>query len=131
MERVEGEDRCTATMVPRSTLAGAFDPSTHPVLPVQFYVYGPTSSIRRPPEEGAIVMAVCQLVRAKERGESDRAKVYSHVCAFMPDEAALVVLTGFDDARIAQTLKKLQDARAHPDPNPYGKPNGEAAGKGR
>jgi hypothetical protein len=132
-ERVAGEDRCTATMAPRATLGGVFDASAHPILPVQFYVGRPTSSIAQPPEQGAVVLAVVQLVRAKEKSESDRGLVYSHTCTFMPGEAALVVLRGLDDPRIEETLKKLQDARAHPNPDPYGRPNanGDGAEQGK
>jgi hypothetical protein len=104
-------NRYRATLVPLATLAGAFDPSLHPKVPVRFYVGRASSSIEQPPPSGATVIAVI-VVGTLQAYET-------------------VVLTGFDDARIAQTLKKLQDARAHPDPNPYGKPNGEAAGKGR
>jgi hypothetical protein len=39
----------------------------------------------------------------------------------MPGQSALVVIEGLGDARVSDTLKRLQDARAHRDPNPYGK----------
>ena len=50
-----------------------------------------------------------------------------HVVAFMPGNSALVAVKGMDDPKIIETLKKLQDARAHPDRNPYGKPTDNAA----
>jgi len=85
----------------------------------------PNSSIAQPPEENAIVLAVVRLIRSKKKGESDTAVIYSHTCTFMPGETSLAVLNGFDDPKIAQTLTKLQDARAHPDPDPYGQPPDE------
>jgi hypothetical protein len=124
-EQTTGEDVHFATFVPHATIAGAFDPSTHPILPVKFVVGRPTSSIAQAPEEGAVVLAVVQLIRAKKTGTSDTGIIYSHTCTFMPGEAALVVLKGFDDPRIDEILKRLQHARAHPDPDPYGRQKGE------
>lgn len=124
-QRTSGEDRCIAVIVPRATLGGIFDPSLHPLLPVEFHFGEPTSSIRQPPKDGAIVLAVIKQVRATEKGQSDHGIIYSHICTFMPGESALVVLKGFDDPLIAETLKKLQDARAHQDPDPYGRPKAE------
>jgi hypothetical protein len=130
MERVEGEDRCSAILIPRASLAGIFDVSLHPVFPVQFYVGGPTSSIARPPLDDSFVIAVVRYVPAKETGESGHGVIYSHVCTFMPGQSALVVVNGLDDPKVGQTLKKLQHARAHPDRNPYGNSGDDtAAGK--
>jgi hypothetical protein len=66
-DRTTGEDRHVATFVPRATLGGVFDPSAHPILPVQFSVGRPTSSIAQAPEQGAVVMAVMRLVPRKKR----------------------------------------------------------------
>ncbi len=112
-----------ATLEPLALLAGSLDPSKHSALNVTFSANGMSSSIKSPPKQGAIVLAVIQ-------GDNF---VISDVCTFMPGQSALVELTGLGDRRVVETLKKIQDARAHADPDPSGpatRPSARAA-KGR
>lgn len=115
-----------ATLVPLATLAGSLDPSLNPQLPVQFYVSDLTSSIRlsKPlPKDGSTVLAVVQMPKPQN---ADREKpagfIVSDICTFMPDGSALVPIDGLGDAKVAETLKKIQVARANANPSPYGKP---------
>jgi hypothetical protein len=133
--RGEGYQPYQATISPRATLGGTLDPSLHSSLPVRFYVSELTSSINRPPPEGATVMAVVQFLPKEAPGQQDAGFIVSDLCTFMPDRSALVVIKGLDDPRVAETLKKLQDARAHPnaDPNapkPANAPSKDAANRG-
>ena len=36
-------------------------------------------------------------------------------CLFMPDRLPLVILQDLNDKRIIETLKRIQEARAHPE----------------
>src|SRR5437016_5024944 len=60
VHRAEGEgfQPYRATLEPRATLAGAFDPSLHPYLGVRFYAGGYGTSIEQAPPNGATVLAV-------------------------------------------------------------------------
>jgi hypothetical protein len=115
-------NRYRATLVPLATLAGAFDPSLHPKVPVRFYVGRASSSIEQPPPSGATVIAVI-VVGTLQADETEPSNwIRSDICAFMPGESAMVVVKGLGDARVAETLKKLQEARAHPNPDPNRQP---------
>jgi hypothetical protein len=47
--------------------------------------------------------------------------IYPDSCAFMPNRVPLVVLDGWSDKRIEETLKAIREARAHPDFDPNAK----------
>jgi hypothetical protein len=117
----EGHQPYRATLVPLATLAGSFDPSLRPALRVRFYVSSLTSSVENAPPNGATVLAVIETsaIHGDETTASDW--VRSDVCRFMPDGSALVVLKDLNDPRLGETLKRLQDARAHPDADPHRK----------
>jgi hypothetical protein len=91
-----------ATLEPIALIAGSFDPSEHPT-PRASFVAGPAAAmvIHDPPPKGALVLVVLR----------DADWIYSDTCLFMPDRVPITILTGLDDKRIAQTLKRIQDAR--------------------
>jgi hypothetical protein len=113
--------RYRATIVPKATLGGAFDSSLYPALPVVFYVGKAVGAIEEAPPDGALVLVVLQLDREEAAGKPF-AFIFSDICKFMPGEAAMVVINSLDDPRVVDTLKRLQDARAHPDPKPNVRP---------
>jgi hypothetical protein len=115
-----------ATLVPMATVSGSFDPGLHPTLPVRLWVVPPGTSIRGEPPEGATVMAVIAQ-------QDDGYLIVPDVCAFMPEPgAALVVVDGPGDPKVAQTLKRIQDvrlaARKKQQQLPASKPKAAAAG---
>jgi hypothetical protein len=125
-EKGPGADanRYRAEFLPKATIGGTLDPSLYPTLPAVFYVGKAVGAIAELPREGALVLAVLQLER-EDRHAKASALIFSDICTFMPGEAAMVVLKGLDDPRVTETLKKLQDARAHPDPDPNRKPEND------
>ncbi|MGH7179526.1 MAG: hypothetical protein ACREJC_19275, partial [Tepidisphaeraceae bacterium] len=100
--------------LPAATLAGKFDASLHPRLNVRLQIGGHGSSIKSAPALNARVMAVISTGNtwADEVVPSDW--IVESICLFMPNHSALVVIDGFDDPRVAETLKKIQAARAKP-----------------
>ena len=119
IRRNTADNRVQASLVPKATLAGSFDPSLHPQVRVDFRT-GTTSSIRHVPAKGATVLAVIRWGMAVEEGSHTRKAnwIVSDLCTFMPDRSALVVITGLDDPRVAQTLERIREARANPEPDP-------------
>lgn len=115
-------ERHQARLVPRATIAGTFDCSLHPKLPVTFYIGDLTSSIAALPPEGATVIVLMQFLPADEDRQEVSGFIFSDICTCMPDKSGLVVIKSLDDPRVVDTLKRLQDARARPDPNPNVKP---------
>ena len=111
--------RCFAAFSPVATLAGSFDPSAKATLVVEFYVSSTTSSIHHPPAEQSLVMVVYS--RDYEIVPDRDGFIVSAICEFMPSQSAMVSLTGLDDVCIAETLKKVQEARKNEDPNPHPK----------
>jgi len=106
-----------ATFAPLASFAGTFDPGAFPAIPVIFYG-GKNSSIRDVPAHGSMVLAVMQF-RLPEGDEKPSGFIVSDICTFMPGESSLVRIDGLNDPRVLDTVKKLRDARAHPDPDPY------------
>jgi hypothetical protein len=106
-----------ATLEPSLTLAGYCDPSAEVVLHVKFYCGTIATSIHAVPPTGAMVLAVM----------SNKDYVVSQACKFMPDESALVVIDGLNDARVMDTILKLRKAR-HPDDADLTKPTTAPAG---
>ncbi len=71
---------------------------------------------------------ILAVVRLKDpEYPEDRHWIVSDICTFMPGQSALVVISGLEDPKVAATLKKIQGARANPDPSPYGKPTTQRA----
>ena len=95
---------------PLATLAGGFDPSGAAQISARLYVGATGTTIRSAPPAGATVLAVLQL---PEKPEQD-AFIVSDICTFMPDRAALVVVEGLADARVAATVARLREARTPP-----------------
>jgi hypothetical protein len=110
--------RYQATLVPEAMLAGNFDPSLHPTLLVSFDVGLGGSSIREPPADGATVLTVVVVNMLNGDDTVPSNFIIDDIFTFMPDQSGLVPIKGLDDPRVAETLKKIQDARAHPDPDP-------------
>ena len=65
------------------------------------------------PPDGAVVMVVIQFIPQGENHPADTGFITPDECVFMPDLSAMVVVTGVDDARVAETLKRIQKARDH------------------
>lgn len=99
-----------AVLRPAATIAGRFDPSEQAALPVRFYPGGANTSIGSVPPERALVIAVVQVSR-DDKGHL-KGFIRSDYVSFMPGSSALVVLSGPDDPRIAQTLARIQKARS-------------------
>jgi hypothetical protein len=114
-----------------ASIAGTFDASEHPRFRVPLYTGSMTSSISIEPRVGNVILVVLLL--------GDRDTIASDFCTFMPDRdevinvngvkvfqtaraSALVEIKGLGDPRVLETLKRIQEARAHPDPDPYGSP---------
>jgi hypothetical protein len=116
--KAPGDDLYSATLVPKATLAGAFDPSLNPMLHVRFFASVLNASISRVPSEGDTIIAVIHigLIQRDEVEPSDW--ISGLGWEFMPDSQALVVIKRLDDPKVGETLKKIQEARAHPDPDP-------------
>lgn len=113
--------RYRVTLVPKATIAGLFDPSLHPKLeaslvadPVVISGGGMRGFVGIVPHEGDLVMVVLHRPYSGE-------PVYSipgRDCAFMRDESGVAKITGLDDAKVEQTLKRMREGRAkhkHPD----------------
>ena len=112
-----------ARLAPLATLAGGFDCSLHPALPVRFYV-GQGTSVRRStplPKDGATVMAVIQMPKPREGEPEDpnpEGFIVSDICTFMPGKSSFVAIDSLADPRVTETLKKIQEARANADADP-------------
>lgn len=108
-----------ATLRPLATIAGTLDPRTHPLLPVRLYAVADDSSIKRLPPDGATVLAVVRADMQQGHDQEPSNWVVSDTCTFMPEMAAMVTLRDARDPYVRETLKRIQEARADPDPNPY------------
>jgi hypothetical protein len=122
VERVQGEgfQPYRATLKPRATLAGVLDPSVNAALPVNFYVSSMTSSISVPPQENDLILAVVRIRHAEQEGAPQTNWIVSETCTFMPNGSSVARIRGLDDPLVLETLKKVQAARANPQPDPYG-----------
>ena len=80
------------------------------------------SSIPGAPSGEVTVIAVVVLGRFQGDEEKPSDWIDPLGWAFMPNSESLVVIKGLDDPRVQETLKKIQDARAHPDPDPNAQP---------
>jgi hypothetical protein len=100
-DRLKNHATHTAALVPLATIAGTLDPSTHRKLLVTLNIGSFTTSVDHAPPRGAWVLAVI------EPGPM----VAADICTFMPDNAGLVVIDGPADKRVAETLKRIQEAR--------------------
>ncbi len=98
-----------AVLEPLAVFAGSLDPSEHATIRVSMYVGQGGTSIESPPKQGSMVLAVVQWGNF----------IVSDICTFMPDQSALAEVTGLGDPRVIETLKKIQDARAHAEPDPH------------
>ena len=94
----------TATLQPEALLCGCLDPSLHPSLPVAFMAQALNTSIDQVPADGSTVLAVVSM-------RDGRVGIVSDSCRFMPGDSSLVSVTGLDDPKVAETLKRLQAAR--------------------
>lgn len=109
----DGTHRCV--IVPQATLAGTFDASLHPELDVPIWVLATGSTIHEPPIPGtqAIIVIIPYL---------DGYAIEAKICTFMPgDHAAVAMVKGLDDPRVAATLERIREARKHRKPSPYGR----------
>ena len=95
-------------------VTGTLDPSAHPTLPTVFYAGKAIGAIERAPQNGDLVMAVVKLERPVDTNTGVSTFIFSDICTFMPGKSAMVVLKSLEDAVVTETLKRLQEARAHP-----------------
>jgi hypothetical protein len=109
----DGDVKDHAILLPLATIAGTFDASLHPSLPVEFYSDGVTSSIKSPSKQGATVLAVIRYQVLVRNDSVPRNLIVSEVCKFMPDRSALVTVDGLNDPVVTETLHRIQAARAH------------------
>jgi hypothetical protein len=122
VERVHGPEYDPThrlVLLPHAALAGSFDPSLHVEL-VAHVAVGHGSSVRQTPPVGSLAVVVM-------RPHEGAFWVDSASCAFVPGGSALTVVASWNDPRIAETLRKIQAARANPNPSPYGKPGTQPA----
>jgi hypothetical protein len=126
--KAPGDYLYSATLVPKATLAGALDTSLNPTLHVRFFASVLNASITGVPAEGDTIIAVIHigLIQRDEIEPSDW--ISGLGWEFMPDSQALVVIKGLDDPRVEQTLKKIQEVRAHTDPDPEAPKPGKKKG---
>jgi hypothetical protein len=90
-----------AVLEPLALLAGPGDPSATPNLKVTFY-YGPgAENIHDIPPKGALILAVVM----------EKNFIISDTCTFMPEGSPLVVLNGFGDRKITDTIDRLRKVR--------------------
>jgi hypothetical protein len=111
-------DRYSATLTLKASLAGQLDPSLIATLDVMFYAEHYGSSIKTVPTEGMVVMALVRLRPSATKDAGPKDMISSAFASFMPGECSLVEIKSLDDPRVDETLKKIQNARAHPDPDP-------------
>ena len=89
---------------PLALVAGTLDPSENARIREQFTAGNAVNlSIRKPPPKDAIVLAML-------KGDY----IVSSAATFMPDGVPLVVINGIGDKRVAETLSRIREARAHP-----------------
>lgn len=112
------DDRYSATLTLKASLAGQLDPSLVATLDVMFYAEHYGSSIKTVPTEGTVVMALVRLRPSTTEDAGPKDLISSAFASFMPGESSLVAIKGLDDPRVDETLKKVRNARAHPDPDP-------------
>jgi hypothetical protein len=121
LKRTEGANY-SITVTPLATLAGNLDPTEIRTLTLSTYVGGVTSSIKAPPQEGSLVIAVLYL-NVLVGDDTDRTNViFCETAEFMPNRAGMCSIEGLNDPKVRETIERLRDARAHPDANPYGAP---------
>ena len=91
------------TLEPLGTLSGSFDAGTTSSVTARFW-FGANSSLDDKPQVDTTVLVVI-------RRADDWWAVVSDFCQFMPGRSALVEVDGWDDPRVAETLKRIQAVR--------------------
>lgn len=117
IKKGEGVGVYKASINPEATLAGVLDPSVNPTIRVSFYVDPPTTQgvttyVRNIPPAGATVLAVLEYLPINDQTEERAYRVTPNICTFMPEESGMVIIKGLDDPKVAETLKRIQKARA-------------------
>lgn len=112
---------------PVATLAGEFDPSTRPTMKCALNAALIGASVQDPPPKGSLILAVfvpdVEFRPGAEHPESIKCDIIdTNFHQYMPEDKGFVVLNGMNDPRILATLKRIQEARAHPNPSPYPAP---------
>jgi hypothetical protein len=116
-----------AVFKPMATLAGHFDPSTKSFIDVRIWKGpGGTSSVHEIPAAGSFVIAVILPADFDDKPHPFMF-VDSSDCTFMPDWSAMAPISGLSDAKVAETLARIREARAHPDQRPGGPMTNRAA----
>ena len=106
-----------ADLIPLATLAGSFDSSSEIDVTARLWVGGVGSAIRNDPPVNAIVIAV---IRQDYLGY----QISPEICLFMPEQKGLVVIEGFGDPKVLQTIEKIRAVRhkGHPATRPATQP---------
>jgi hypothetical protein len=101
------------TLDPIFTVAGEFDPATHPQVEARLYVV-PNSDVWVPvaPSKDSILLAL--IIEGSIGGDANRPFpwVSPDICLFMPDRRGLITLHDLNDKRITETLERIREARA-------------------
>ena len=100
-----GSARASVTLRVRATLTGFYDAAERPVVEADLSYNPFASAIPKPPKPNDRVVAVLQ------RRSDGRVFIEAAQCLYMPDYAGLVVVNGFDDPKVADIIRRLQEVR--------------------
>jgi hypothetical protein len=95
-----------------ATLAGAYDAAKEPVLETELYYGGKGSAIKNAPAGRSYVVAIVQRLRDVNGRALDRKVIPSAYMKFMPNEAAILEVNGFDDPKVRELISRLRRLRA-------------------
>jgi len=101
-----GASRVAVTLCVDATLTGGFDAAAQSLLHTELS-YAEMSSVREAPKANSHVIAVLYL-----RPGDDRYTITSAIVRFMPGEASIVEVEGFDDPKVAAVISRLRALRA-------------------
>ena len=100
-----GSARASVTLRVRASLTGFYDAAERPVVETQLSYNPFASAIPKPPKPNDRVVAV--LYRRSE----GRIFIAAAQLLFMPDYAGLVVVKGFDDPKVGDIIRRVQEVR--------------------
>jgi hypothetical protein len=94
-----------------ATFAGAYDAAQKPMLESDLY-YGTSGALNKPPAVPSRVVAIVQRLRDVNGRLLDRYVIPSAFMTFMPNEAAILEVNGFDDPKVQEVISRLRRLRA-------------------
>ena len=96
------------TLLPQATIGGSFDCRAEPkVVAAAWYGVGGNSAIEDRPRKGTLVLALVCMYESE-----DFYRVPNVGCPLLPNKQPLCVINSLDDPAVAQTLARIQAARA-------------------